>query len=89
MKLYNSMGPNPHVVRMFAAEKGVELATEDIDIMAAANRQEDYLQVNPSGQLPALEMNDGTVWDDTKVGATIAGIYFSSPYSYRTIFINN
>ena len=36
-----------------------------------------------------LEMNDGTVWDDTKVGATIAGIYFSSPYSYRTIFINN
>lgn len=36
-----------------------------------------------------LEMNDGTVWDDSKVGATIAGIYFSSPLSYRTIFINN
>lgn len=36
-----------------------------------------------------LEMNDGFVWDDTKVGATIAGIYFSSPLSYRTIFINN
>lgn len=36
-----------------------------------------------------LEMNDGTVIDDTKVGATIAGIYFASPYSYRTIFINN
>jgi len=36
-----------------------------------------------------LEMNDGTVFDDSKVGATIAGIYFSSPYSYRTIFIND
>ena len=83
MKLYNSMGPNPHVVRMFAAEKGVELETQDIDIMAAANRQEDYLQVNPSGQLPALEMNDGTVLaeitaiceylDETGDGASLIG----------------
>ena len=29
MKLYNCMGPNPRIVRMFAAEKGIELATED------------------------------------------------------------
>ena len=43
MKLYNSVGPNPHVVRMFAAEKGLILETQDIDIMAGANRQADYL----------------------------------------------
>ena len=32
MKLYNSVGPNPRVVRMFLAEKGVELPLEEIDI---------------------------------------------------------
>ena len=60
MKLYNSVGPNPHVVRMFAAEVGVELPLDDIDIMAGANRQDDYLKLNPSGQLPCLELDDGT-----------------------------
>ncbi len=60
MKLYNSIGPNPHVVRMFAAEKGLNLALEDIDIMAGANRQDDYLKINPAGQLPCLELEDGT-----------------------------
>lgn len=60
MKLYNSMGPNPQVVRMFAAEKGVDLALEEVDIMAGANRQDDFLQINPAGQLPLLELDDGT-----------------------------
>ena len=52
MKLYNSLGPNPHVVRMFAAEKGVELPLEEVDIMGGANRQQPYLNKNPAGQLP-------------------------------------
>lgn len=60
MKLINSIGPNPHVVRMFAAERGVDLPTEDIDIMAGANRQDDYLSKNPSGQAPCLELDDGS-----------------------------
>ena len=34
MKLYNSVGPNPHVVRMYAAECGVELDLEAVDLMA-------------------------------------------------------
>ena len=49
MKLYNSMGPNPHVVRMFAAEKGIDLELEEVDLMSGANRQEPYLSKNPSG----------------------------------------
>ncbi len=60
MKLYNSVGPNPHVVRMFAAEVGVDLPMEDVDIMSGANRQDDYLKLNPAGQLPCLELDDGT-----------------------------
>ena len=59
MKLYNSIGPNPHVVRMFVQELGVELETVEIDLMAGENRQEDHLTRNPSGQMPTLELDNG------------------------------
>lgn len=61
MKLYNSIGPNPKVVRMFAAERNIALELVEVDLMAAANRAEPYLKVNPAGQLPALELADGTI----------------------------
>ncbi len=61
MKLYNSMGPNPHAVRMFAAERGIELDLHQIDLMAGENRQPAFLEVNPAGQLPALVAADGFV----------------------------
>ena len=60
MKLYNSIGPNPHVVRMFLAELGLELETVEIDLMAGENRQEEHLKRNPSGQMPTLELDDGS-----------------------------
>ena len=40
MKLYNSVGPNPQVVRMFMAERGIEIPMEDIDIMAGEFKME-------------------------------------------------
>lgn len=61
MKLYNSVGPNPRVVRMFMKEKGIELPLEEIDLMKGDNRREPYLSKNPSGQLPALELDNGLV----------------------------
>ena len=39
MKFYNSIGPNPQVVRMFAAERGIDLEPTDVDIMGGENRQ--------------------------------------------------
>ncbi len=59
MKLYNSIGPNPKVVRMFMAEKGIELPKVEVDLMGNENRQDDYLKKNPHGQCPALELDDG------------------------------
>ena len=59
MKLYSSIGPNPRVVNMFAAEKGLTLERAQVDLMGAENRREPYLQVNPAGQTPALELDDG------------------------------
>jgi glutathione S-transferase len=61
MKLYNSIGPNPRVVKMFLAEKGLELDMAPVDLMAGENRQPGYGAVNPSGTLPALEVDEGVV----------------------------
>ena len=48
MKLYShALAPNPRRVRIFAAEKGIELALQDIDILAGQSRT-----------LPVLEFDD-------------------------------
>ena len=60
MKLYTSMGPNPAVVAMFLAEKGAQVPTEKVDLMGGENRQAPYVAKNPSGQLPCLELDDGS-----------------------------
>ncbi len=61
MKLINSIGPNPQAVRMFMAERGIEMPKEDIDIVKAGeNRQGPHLQKNPAGQSPCLELDDGS-----------------------------
>ena len=62
MLLYNSIGPNPRVVRMFAAEKGIDLPRQEVDLMGGENRREPYVSgVNPFGTLPALRLDDGTM----------------------------
>jgi glutathione S-transferase len=61
MKLYNSIGPNPRAVRIFMAEKGIELPKVEIDIMKGENRQAPYMAKNPTGQCPALELDNGAV----------------------------
>jgi len=65
MKLIHSFGPNPRLVRMFMAEKGITLPCDTIDILAAENRKEPYLKLNPGGQMPALQLDNGTVIAET------------------------
>jgi glutathione S-transferase len=60
MKFYNSIGPNPRAVRMFMAEKGLDVPKVEVDLMKAENRQGPYMQKNVAGQLPCLELDDGT-----------------------------
>jgi glutathione S-transferase len=59
MKLYQSIGPNPRAVKMFIAEKGLDVPRVDIDLIGGENRQAAHLARNPSGQTPALELDDG------------------------------
>jgi glutathione S-transferase len=61
MKFYNSVGPNPRLVKMFMAEKGLDIPRVEVNLMAGENRLEPYLSKNPAGQMPALELDDGVV----------------------------
>lgn len=67
MQVYGSFGPNPRALRMFMLEKGITIPTRELDILKGENRQEPYLQKNPGGQMPALELDDGRV-----IGETVA-----------------
>jgi glutathione S-transferase len=61
VKLYDSKAaPNPRRVRIFLAEKGIEVPTVQVDLAKAENRQPAYLALNPLGGVPLLELDDGT-----------------------------
>ncbi len=67
MKLLSSFGPNPRMVRMFCIEKGIDLEMVEHDLLGGENRAAAYTSKNPGGQMPALELDDGTV-----IGETVA-----------------
>jgi len=66
MKLYDSkVAPNPRRVRIFLAEKGIEVPTVQVDIASGENRKSPYIDKNPLGGTPMLELDDGTCIAET------------------------
>ncbi len=62
MKLYDlSSGLNPRRVRIFLAEKGVEIPLQEVDMTKGENATPEYLAINPMGTMPVLELDDGTI----------------------------
>jgi glutathione S-transferase len=62
LKLYDApWAPSPRRVRIFLAEKGIEVPREVIDLRTGAHLTDDYLRINPRGAVPALELDDGEV----------------------------
>lgn len=54
--------PNAQVPRMFAAEKSICLPTRSVDVRAAENHCAPYnVDINRTGQVPALQLDDGFV----------------------------
>ena len=61
MQLYDlAPSPNARRVRIFMAEKGIEIPTVAVDMMKGENRTPEYLAKNPLGKMPVLELDDGT-----------------------------
>ncbi len=93
MKLYDFPGaPNPRRVRIFAAEKGIELETVNVDLRGGEHKSAAFLTKNPSGKIPVLELDDGRC-----IGESIAicrylealhpepNLFGSDPYEIATI----
>src|SRR5580658_2988158 len=62
MKLYDGgRAPNPRRVRIFLAEKGINIPAEQVDLGKLEQRTEAYTAVNPMQRVPALVLDDGSV----------------------------
>ena len=62
MKLYDGgRAPNPRRVRVYLAEKGITVPTEQVDLGALQQKSDAFTAVNPMQRVPALILDDGTV----------------------------
>jgi glutathione S-transferase len=57
--------PNPRRVRIFLAEKGVDLPETTVDMMKREHKSPEFRAKNSMGQIPALELDDGTCISET------------------------
>ena len=65
MRFYDSFGPNPRAARMVLLEKRLTLPTLNVDVLGGDNRRGEYVERNPGGQMPALELDDGRLLGET------------------------
>jgi glutathione S-transferase len=62
MKLYDGgRAPNPRRVRIFLAEKGIAIPSEQVDLGKLEQRSDVFTALNPMQRVPALVLDDGTV----------------------------
>jgi glutathione S-transferase len=62
MKIFDlKSGLNTRRVRIFLAEKGLEIPRVEVDMAGGENQRPEYLAKNPMGTMPLLELDDGTV----------------------------
>ncbi len=68
MKIYEEKrAPNPRRVRVFLAEKGVEVEFEQVNIMEGEHKSAEFTRRYPLQRVPVLELDDGTI-----IGETVA-----------------
>jgi glutathione S-transferase len=62
MKLYDGgRAPNPRRVRIFLAEKGIEVPLVPVDMQNLGHKSPEITAMNPLQRLPVLELDDGTI----------------------------
>ena len=66
MKLYDSYGaPNPKRVRIYLAEKDIQIETVAIDLVTGEQRTDEFRRKNPMCGVPVLELDDGTCYSES------------------------
>jgi glutathione S-transferase len=66
MKFYDcSTAPSPRRVRIFIAEKGIEIPTVQVDLRNGEQLSDAFRKINPRCTVPVLELDDGTRLTDT------------------------
>jgi glutathione S-transferase len=67
MKLYGAVmpAPNPRRVRIFLAEKGIDVPEVPLNLIAGEHKSPEHRARNPLGQVPTLELDDGTCISET------------------------
>lgn len=89
MKLYGAPNPapNPRRVRVFLAEKGVDLPEIAVDMRSGAHKAPEFLAKNPAGQLPVLELDDGrTLSESVAICRYLEALHPSPPLFGRDAF---
>lgn len=76
MKLYDmTAAPNPRRVRIFVAEKGIEMEYQQVDMMAQEHKSPDFLKMNPSGKIPVLETDEGFIAESVAICRYLEAVY--------------
>lgn len=61
MRLFDfNRAPNPRRVRMYIAEKGLEIPMVPVNLFRMEQLSDEFLAINPGGTVPVLETDDGT-----------------------------
>ena len=63
--LQTKTAPNPRRVRIFLAEKGIEVPYEELDLMQGALKTPEFTKLNPFQRVPVLVLDDGTAISET------------------------
>jgi glutathione S-transferase len=63
--LDDKRAPNPRRVRVFLAEKGIDVPYEEVEIMKGAHKTAEFSRLNPTQRLPVLVLDDGTAISET------------------------
>ncbi len=86
MKLYTfDVAPNPRRVGLMLKYKGLNLDTEQVDLMKGEQLRPAFSQINPQCTVPALQLDSGEVLCDV----IAINLYLDSLYPEKTVFGNS
>jgi len=83
VKLYSHpVQPNAARVLMFLDEKGLDLPVVDLNMLEGEHKSPEYVKKNPSGQVPTLELDDGSCLTESIVICRYLDQLFGKPYLF-------